>query len=111
MMMMVLGVILAAWASERTAPPASPTDPLSRVLYVYVNQRPNGQLDPLRREFLSYVFSRSGQEVVLKDGYLPLRFPVAQRELARIGVEVEPAFLDEQRVDDRRPGVPVPSRR
>lgn len=65
--------------------------PLSRVLYVYVNQRPNTQLDPLRREFLRYLFSRSGQEVVLKDGYLPLRFPIAQRELARIGIEVLPA--------------------
>ncbi len=69
--------------------------PLSRVLYVYVNQRPNTQLDPLRREFLRWVFSRSGQEVVLRDGYLPLRFPVAQRELGRIGIQVLPAVSDE----------------
>ena len=31
------------------------------------------QLDPLRREFIRYVFSKQGQEVVVKDGYYPLR--------------------------------------
>jgi phosphate transport system substrate-binding protein len=92
--------------------PLDPDDvgryPLSRVLYVYVNHRPNGQLDPLRRELLRYVFSRPGQEVVLKDGYLPLRFPVAQRELGRIGIEVEPAVPDRSAVRDAGP---VESRR
>lgn len=46
--------------------------PLSRFLYVYVNKAPNKPLDPLVREFLLYVLSKEGQEVVVKDGYLPL---------------------------------------
>lgn len=95
--------------------PLDPDDvgryPLSRVLYVYVNHRPNGQLDPLRREFLRYVFSRAGQEVVLKDGYLPLRFPIAQRELGRIGIEVVAAEPEDGAAGERRATPPVGPRR
>jgi phosphate transport system substrate-binding protein len=46
--------------------------PLARFLYVYVNQPPNKPLDPLVKQFLLYILSRDGQEVVVKDGYLPL---------------------------------------
>ena len=46
--------------------------PLGRYLYLYVNKKPNEALDPLRLEFLKYVLSRQGQEIVIKDGYLPL---------------------------------------
>ena len=58
--------------------------PLSRFLYVYVNQAPNKPLDPLTRELLRYVLSREGQQVVIKDGYLPLPSKIAQEELAKI---------------------------
>jgi len=46
--------------------------PLGRYLYLYVNMEPNKELDPLRKEFLLYILSKEGQEVVVKDGYLPL---------------------------------------
>jgi phosphate transport system substrate-binding protein len=46
--------------------------PMARFLYVYVNAKPNSDLDPLRKEFLRYVLSKQGQEVVVKDGYFPL---------------------------------------
>lgn len=46
--------------------------PLGRYLYLYVNKKPNQKLDPLRAEFLKYILSREGQQVVVKDGYLPL---------------------------------------
>jgi phosphate transport system substrate-binding protein len=46
--------------------------PLARFLYVYVNKAPNQELDPLVREFLSFVLSQEGQRIVVKDGYLPL---------------------------------------
>jgi phosphate transport system substrate-binding protein len=46
--------------------------PLSRFLYVYVNRAPNKALDPLVQQFLLYVLSKEGQQVVVKDGYLPL---------------------------------------
>ena len=46
--------------------------PLARFLYVYVNRAPGKPLDPLVREFLKFVLSREGQEIVVKDGFLPL---------------------------------------
>ena len=58
--------------------------PLSRYLYVYVNKAPNKPLDPLVREFLKYALSKEGQEVVVKDGYLPVPAKVAQEELSKI---------------------------
>ncbi len=58
--------------------------PLSRFLYVYVNKRPNEALAPLEREFIKMVMSRIGQEVVVKDGYIPLPAKVAEKELAKL---------------------------
>lgn len=58
--------------------------PLSRYLYVYVNKAPNKPLDPLVREFLKFALSKEGQEVVVKDGYLPIPAKVAGEELAKI---------------------------
>ncbi|MGH7818751.1 MAG: PstS family phosphate ABC transporter substrate-binding protein [Candidatus Binatia bacterium] len=59
--------------------------PLWRYLYVYVNKQPNKPLDPLLQEFLTFVFSQGGQEVVIKDGYLPVPAKVAEEELAKLG--------------------------
>jgi phosphate transport system substrate-binding protein len=46
--------------------------PLARFLYVYVNKKPGTALDPLTSEFLKFILSKEGQEVVVKDGYFPL---------------------------------------
>ncbi len=58
--------------------------PLSRFLYLYVNKAPNKPLDPLPFEFLKLMLSREGQEVVVKDGYMPLLSKQVQEELAKI---------------------------
>lgn len=58
--------------------------PLSRFLYVYVNKRPGTPLPPLEREFVKLVLSRVGQDVVGKDGYVPLSPRMAARELSKI---------------------------
>jgi len=58
--------------------------PLSRFLYVYVNKAPGKPLPPLTAEFVKLVLSREGQEVVVKDGYIPLPAGVADRELAKL---------------------------
>jgi phosphate transport system substrate-binding protein len=58
--------------------------PLARFLYLYVNKVPNQPLDPLVREFLKYVLSREGQQVVIKDGYLPAPRKVVETELAKL---------------------------
>ncbi len=58
--------------------------PLGRFLYVYVNKHPNRPLPPLEREFIRMVLSRSGQQVVVKDGYIPLPAKAAAKALAEI---------------------------
>jgi len=56
--------------------------PLARFLFMSVNRKPGAPLEPLRREFLRYVLSATGQQDVLKDGYLPVTGAVAKRALA-----------------------------
>jgi len=60
------------------------TYPLSRYLYVYVNKHPNKPLTPLDREFLKMILSKVGQQVVVKDGYIPLPYKVVAKELAKL---------------------------
>lgn len=60
--------------------------PLARYLYVYVNHRPGGELDPLRREFVKYMFSRQGQLDVVRDGYYPVDANVAREALKSVGI-------------------------
>jgi phosphate transport system substrate-binding protein len=60
--------------------------PLARFLYLYVNHRPNAQLDPLRRELVRYIFSKQGQLDVVKDGYYPVPATVAREQLQSVGI-------------------------
>jgi len=61
--------------------------PLARFLYLAVNYKPGSELDPLRREFVMYVFSNEGQMNVLKDGYYPVTAAIAREELAAVGIK------------------------
>jgi len=61
--------------------------PLSRYLYLYVNYKPGSELDPLRREFIRYVFSKEGQTDVVRDGYYPVTAAIAQKALASVGLQ------------------------
>jgi phosphate transport system substrate-binding protein len=58
--------------------------PLNRFLYLYINKAPGKPLDPVVKEFCKLIFSKEGQEVVLKDGYLPLPADIAKQELAKL---------------------------
>jgi len=60
------------------------TYPLSRLLYVYVNKAPNKTIEPVVLEFFKLVLSKSGQQVVEKDGYIPLPAKVAAKQLAKL---------------------------
>jgi len=60
--------------------------PLARYLYVYVNHRPGGELDPVRREFVRYMFSKQGQLDVVRDGYYPVDANVARTALQAVGI-------------------------
>jgi len=60
--------------------------PLARFLYVYVNKAPNKPLRPLDAEFLKMVLSKQGQEIVEKDGYIPLPYAEVKKVRARLGL-------------------------
>ena len=60
------------------------TYPLSRYLYVYINKHPNKPVAPLEREFVKLMLSKAGQNVVIKDGYIPLPAKVVAKELAKL---------------------------
>lgn len=58
--------------------------PLSRYLFIYVNKHPNESLPPLEAEFLKMVLSKTGQMVVVKDGYIPLPAKVVNKVLPKL---------------------------
>ena len=60
--------------------------PLARFLLVYVNHKPGSKLDPLRAEYIRYMFSKKGQEDVIKDGYFPISARIAEQELGKLGL-------------------------
>ena len=60
--------------------------PLSRFFYVYVNKAPNKSLSPLDAEFIKLVLSKQGQDVVVKDGYIPLPKKVVDKTLQELGL-------------------------
>ncbi|WP_017942052.1 MULTISPECIES: PstS family phosphate ABC transporter substrate-binding protein [unclassified Thioalkalivibrio] len=60
--------------------------PLSRFLYVAVNKHPEDGLAPRQAEFLKMVLSKEGQEVVVRDGFVPLPETVAQRQREALGL-------------------------
>ena len=60
--------------------------PLARYFYVYVNKAPNKPLSPLDAEFIKLVLSKQGQEVVVKDGYIPMPSKIAAKTLKDLGL-------------------------
>jgi phosphate transport system substrate-binding protein len=55
--------------------------PLGRTLYIYVAKKPGEPLPPLVKEFLKFVLSQEGQEIVVKDGYGPLPAKLIAKQL------------------------------
>ncbi|SIS16585.1 phosphate ABC transporter substrate-binding protein, PhoT family [Aquipseudomonas alcaligenes] len=60
--------------------------PLARFFYVYVNKAPNKPLSPLEAEFVKLVLSQQGQQVVVKDGYIPLPLKVIEKTKQELGL-------------------------
>lgn len=58
--------------------------PLARFLNIYINKKPNAPLDTLTKEFLKYILSKDGQEIVVKDGNYPLPPEVVKEMLAAL---------------------------
>ncbi len=86
------GVKALALAAKEGGKPYAPdqenvmsdTYPLGRYLNLYVNKAPNQPLSPVIREFCRFIYSREGQEVVLKDDFLPLNEKTAAKERAKL---------------------------
>ncbi|MCC4263572.1 PstS family phosphate ABC transporter substrate-binding protein [Oceanimonas baumannii] len=60
--------------------------PLSRFLYVYVNKHPNKPLGPMEAEFVKLMLSKQGQQIVDKDGYVPVPAAVVEADLKKLGL-------------------------
>jgi len=60
--------------------------PISRFLYIYVNMDPKKPSDPLVQQFIAFVLSKQGQEIVVKDGYYPLIPKMQKEEAAKLKI-------------------------
>lgn len=60
---------------------------VARFLYVYMNVDPNAQLEPLRAEFVRYVYSQQGQADVVRAGFFPVTSRVADMDLVAFGLK------------------------
>lgn len=59
--------------------------PLIRDAYFYVNRAPGQKLDPKVREFMRFVLSREGQEIIARVGYYyPLDVKYLQQQLKKL---------------------------
>jgi phosphate transport system substrate-binding protein len=55
--------------------------PLGRALYIYAAKKPGEPLPPHIKEFLKFVLSKEGQEIVTKDGFGSLPVKVIEEQL------------------------------
>ncbi len=62
------------------------TYPIARFLYVYMNVDPNAELEPLRAEFVRYVYSQQGQQDVVRAGFFPVTARIANLDLEAFGL-------------------------
>lgn len=60
--------------------------PLARFLYFYVNKNPSKALAPLEQEFIKLALSKQGQQLVIKDGYVPLPEKIINKKLSDLGM-------------------------
>ena len=64
---------------------ANRTYPLIRDAFFYVNKAPGQPLDPKVREFMRFVLSREGQEIIAKVGYYyPLKADYLKEQLKKL---------------------------
>jgi phosphate transport system substrate-binding protein len=61
------------------------TYPLSRDAYFYVNKEPGRPMDPKVREFMRFVLSREGQQIIAHTGFFyPLSAAYAREQLKKL---------------------------
>ncbi len=87
----VIALPISSRAGGKCYPPSASAAyagnyPIARFLYIYVNKNPNQELDPLRAQFVKYIFSKEGQQAVIKAGFFPVNAAIAQQELKGLGL-------------------------
>jgi phosphate transport system substrate-binding protein len=60
--------------------------PLARPLFLYVNKDPKDKHDPIVEEFLKFVNSRQGQEIVMRANFYPLTGSQVAKNLQTLGL-------------------------
>lgn len=87
------GLKAIALAPEEGGPYYEPTRehfqskayPLSRNVFLYINRRPGSVIDPKIKEFILFVLSREGQEILAQGGLrLPLTAAVLQEQRKKL---------------------------
>lgn len=61
--------------------------PLARFLYLTVACKPGTQVAALQGEFMRFVYSREGQEIVKRDGFFPVSAKIRAEDLGKLGVK------------------------
>jgi len=71
---------------------ANATYPLTRVIDLHLDQPPGKTLPPVMAQFVRFILSREGQQVVLDQGVLlPLRAHQAAQSAQKIGLSFQPS--------------------
>ncbi|MEK7467005.1 MAG: phosphate ABC transporter substrate-binding protein [Planctomycetota bacterium] len=61
--------------------------PLARFLMVYVDVASGKGADPVVGEFVRFLLSKEGQEIVIKDGYMPMTPGMVTKELEKLNAK------------------------
>jgi len=61
--------------------------PLARFLYIYFNKKPAEPLDPVMTQFVKFVLSEEGQQVVIKDGFYPVSKALVDEDFKTLGIK------------------------
>jgi len=84
-------MIAVSRAPDAPAVPLTPDNvanrsyPLARDAYIYVNKAPGRALDPKVREFLRFILSREGQEIIARNGpYFSLPASCVREQLKKL---------------------------
>ncbi|MDP1963736.1 MAG: phosphate ABC transporter substrate-binding protein PstS family protein [Reyranella sp.] len=61
--------------------------PLARFLYIYTNVNPNQPVEPVRAQFIKFIYSQEGQAATVKDGYFPVTAAIAEDDLKTMKIK------------------------